>query len=177
MRLMYKLILIFTFITITGCASKGPGVLTSNTSKPVSVDASEDNSKILSGLTPGLVLLIKVSDGTASLVDSYVAMVPVSTPRRQEGELINILGLSSGVVVTETTTPDQSVKVEENKGIVKVAEQTLTTTLPLPQQIDTVQIKLPGVEEPQSFEVGKQVRKFCKEYPNTDICSGNIKQK
>lgn len=106
-------------IIITGlvaCASTEPGRLTSRTSDPKPVDAAVDNAPVLGQLVPGLVITLEINGNTPTLVDARVALIPLSAPRREEGELVRVTGVSNGRPVSRAAVSDQRVYVEEGVG-------------------------------------------------------------
>lgn len=160
-------------ILLTGlvaCASAEPGRLTSQTSDPKPVDAVTDNAPVLTQLAPGLVITLEISDNTPTLVDARVALLPLTAPRREEGELVHVMGLSNGKPVSSTAVPDQRVYVEEGVGLGVLTTRTLTLALPLPQRIDSLEVQLPGEAAPSRFDVSRTVDSFCKDYPKEALC-------
>lgn len=167
---VYKTIVLMLALVVVSCASTKPGRLSTHTSAPKPVDAVADNAQLLSQFTPGLVIILEISDNTTSLVDARIALVPRSTVRRQEGELIKITGLSNGTRVSSVAVPDQRINVEEEKGLVILDKRTLTATLPLPRKIDTLEVQLPGDVAPSLFNIRKQIDSFCRKFTETEFC-------
>ena len=159
------------FVTsLVACASTEPGRLTSSTSDPKPVDAAVDNAPVLAQLAPGLVITLEINDNTPTLVDARVALIPITAPRREEGELVRVTGLSNGKPVSSIAVPDQRVYVEEGVGLSVLTKRSLTLALPLPQRIDSLEVQLPGEEAPSRFDVSQTVDGFCKDYPKEALC-------
>ena len=156
---------------VAACASIETGQLTTNTSEPTLLDARADNREVLADLILGLVATIEIDGQVATLTDAQVMMIPNIFPRRQEGELVSIIGLSGGKPVTSIQVPDQRLNVEEEKGIVIQDKRTLHAALPLPQRIDSLELRIPGAKQPFRFDVGERVDSFCRKFPQTNLCS------
>lgn len=165
-----RAILLISVLACAGCASEEPGKLVSQTSKPVPVDAVADNEKVLGGLMPGLVITLEIDGNEPTLRDARVAMVPRLPALRQEGELIHVVGLRSGDEVSSVAFPDERINVQEHRGIVTMDKRTLTTTLPLPEKIDTLEVRLPRDAGRSRFSVREQIEKFCEKYPQSELC-------
>lgn len=158
-------------VWVTACASIETGQLTTHTSKPTLVDPRADNREVLTDFIPGLVVTMEVDSQGASLTDAQVMMIPNISPRRQEGELVSIIGLSGGKPVTSIQVTDQRINVEEERGIVIEDKRTLHAALPLPQRIDSLELRIPGAKQPFRFDVGERVDSFCRKFPQTNLCS------
>ena len=174
----FYLVIITTPLLLTlGCTSRGPGELRTHTSKPRPVDPRADNARVLSGLVPGLVVALDIDGEEISLEYAQVFMVPQSKPRRQEGELITLTGMSQGKAVSSLKVSDhrlvvqESFKEQERKGrIVIPKKRSVTAALPLPVRIDTLEVRLPGKAEPARLNVRKAIEEFCNSYRQMSLC-------
>jgi hypothetical protein len=153
-----------------GCASAKPGRVTSRTSAPSPVDPVADNEKLLADLVPGLVITLEIIGSEPKLKNAHVAMVPRQETRREEGELIRVVGLAQGQEITSVAFPDERVNIEEHGGIVVMDERTVATTLPLPRRIDVVEVRLPRDVGRARFSVHDQIDKYCRQYPGSELC-------
>jgi hypothetical protein len=167
---LLRILAVCAALTIAACASKGLGEMSEITSAPTPVNPREDNAAVIAGQTAALVVTLDIDGERVKLAGSRVMMVPQSTPRREEGELVSIVGLRGGEMVSRILVPDQRINIQENRGIVILEKRTLNAALPLPVPIDEIGVQLPGVEQTVKFAVGSKIKAFCGKHPDQDMC-------
>lgn len=174
--------LIFTFIGgilwLNICDAVELEEMTATTSKPVAVDAREDNAIVLQQTEPGLVVSMTI-DG-AYVIDFNVqfASISKSAPTKQNVENVNIRGMIGGIEVSSASIADQRFKAAEEVGLVMTEKRTLIGRLAVFSRIDTIEVYLPGSDGLQKLDVRQAFKRYCAKYDNRQICSiDSVKQK
>ncbi len=175
MRWIINAVLITNIALLGGC-SKGTDANVQpriTVSEPRPVAAGEDifNVAVLSALSPGMIVTVRISAGGIELQKPYMMLVP-KTPRTAgaPGGRITVTAFGNGSRVSQATATDPVVMFLENKGQTRNGDRTVSLAVPAPALIDTLEVAVTSKGESKKFNVSPIMKEYCAKAPESPSC-------
>jgi len=157
-------------LIIAACTSPSYTDIRSNTTKPVAVNASKDNSVVLENLETGLIATLVIDGDKLTIIEPLIRRIPKANKTRKEGETVTIRGMSDGKTIAEIHVPDNRLNIQEHKGIILLDKRTISFSLPLPTMIDSIEITMSSTGKSKMINLSKQLYKLCKKHRKLAVC-------
>jgi hypothetical protein len=148
-----------------GCATSRPGTATAQPlgeGRPV--DPRQDNAPALQQTVEGLVVQLKIEGERAEVSEVQVLRVPRAGKRRMGEGMIGVAALLDGREVYATAVPDEELNALEQGGLVRLADRTLTLTLPTGEPVTALEVRMGPQGSPQKLDLAPHLAKWCEQY-------------